>query len=100
MKQLHRFCTVYNVTDPFPLTEHILCLFFVTYLAKQGLAPQMGKAYLAALRNNAQILLGLPNPREQKSLLLLKRVQAGISRTRLQRNKAPPRPGLGQCGTG
>ena len=70
---------MYNVIDPFPLTKHMLC-FFVTYLAEQGLAPQMGKAYLAALRN-AQISLGLPDPREQSSFPLLKRVQAGISRT-------------------
>ena len=60
---------------------------FVVHLAEQGLAPQTGKAYLSALRN-AQISLGLPDPRDQSSLPLLKRVQAGISRIRLQDGSA------------
>ena len=83
MKRFHKFCTVYNVIDPFPLTEHTLC-FFVSYLAEQGLAPQTGKAYLAALRN-AQISLGL------QGSVLPSLPQAGISRTRLQRGNASPR---------
>ena len=83
MKRFFSFCTTYNVSDPFPLTEQTLC-FYVSYLAEQGLAPQTGKAYLSALRT-AQISLGLPDPREQSAMPLLKRVQAGISRTRLQK---------------
>ena len=89
MKRFYNFCTSFNVTDPFPLTEQTLC-FFAVYLAEQGLAPQTGKAYLSALRNT-QISLGLPDPREQSSLPLLKRIQAGISRTRLQRGNTTPK---------
>ena len=40
-------------------------------------------AYLATVQN-AQISMGLPEPWEHSSLPLLKRVQAGISRIRLQ----------------
>ena len=57
---------------------------FVSFLAIEGLAPQTCKSYLAAIRN-MQISLGLPDPREQSSLPVLKRVQAGISRTRMLR---------------
>ena len=89
MKRFYNFCTSLNVTDPFPLTEQTLC-FFAVYLAEQGLAPQTGKAYLSALRNT-QISLGLPDPREQSSLPLLKRIQAGISRIRLQRGNTTPK---------
>ena len=43
-------------------------------------------AYLATVQN-AQISMGLPEPWENSSLPLLKRVQAGISRIRLQQGK-------------
>ena len=55
-----KFCLTYSITDPFPLSELLLC-YYTSYLARKGLAPQTIKAYLAALRN-AQILLGLPRP--------------------------------------
>lgn len=89
MRRFNTFCTTYNIWNPFPLTEEIMCAF-VAYLAEQGLAPQTGKAYLSALRN-AQISLGLPDPRDQSSLPLLKRVQAGISRIRLQEGSSARR---------
>ena len=41
---------------------------------------------MAAIRNT-QLSLGLPDPREQSSLPILKRVQAGISRVRLGRGQ-------------
>ena len=88
MKHFHTFCITYNVINPFPLTEHLLCSF-AAYLADQTLAPQTIKSYLSALRN-MQISLGLPDPREQSSLPVLKRVQAGISRTRMLKG-SPPR---------
>ena len=53
-------------------------------MADSGLTPQTVKSYLSAIRNT-QLSLGLPDPREQSSLPMLKRVQAGISRTRLGR---------------
>ena len=54
---------------------------FVAFLADEGLAPQTGKGYLAAVRS-MQILLGLPDFRDQSSLPMLKRVQAGIQQAR------------------
>ena len=90
IKRFHTFCFHYNVTQPFPLTEQLLCSF-AAYLADQGLAPQTGKSYLSALRN-MQISLGLhvPDPRDQSSLPILKRVQAGISRAKVFKG-SPPR---------
>ena len=75
------FCSRYNVSDPFPVTEYLLCCF-ATFLANEGLAPQSIKSYLAAVRNT-QLSLGLPDPREQSAFPILKRVQLGISRARL-----------------
>jgi len=82
MKHFQLFCSTYNIVNPFPISELLLC-YYVAYLAAKGLAGQTLKAYLAAVRN-AQISLGLPDPREQSSLPLLRRVQAGIARVRLQ----------------
>ena len=63
------------------MSEHLLCCF-MAYLANEGLAPQTGKSYLSEVRS-MQIALGLPDPRDQSSLPVLKRVQAGIRRVRL-----------------
>ena len=54
---------------------------FAAFLADEGLAPQTGKCYLPAVRS-MQISLGLPDLRDQSSLPMLKRVQAGIQRAR------------------
>ena len=51
-------------------------------MANQGLSPQTIKSYLAGLRN-MQLLLGLPDPREQSSLPIQRWVQTQISGTRL-----------------
>ena len=88
MKCFHTFCITYNVLNPFPLTEHLLCSF-AAYLTDQTLAPQTIKSYLSALCN-MQISLGPPDPREQSSLPILKWVQAGISRARMLKG-SPPR---------
>ena len=53
---------------------------FVAFMA-YGLAPQMGKGYMAAVRS-MQISLGLPDLTDQSSLPMLKRVQAGIQQAR------------------
>ena len=74
--------------NPFPVTEQILCSY-AAFLADEGLSPQTGKTYMAAVRN-MQLSMGLPNPRQQSSFPILKRVQAGISRSRLLKG-APPR---------
>ncbi len=76
----------YSIQAPFPVHEHLLC-YFATYLAKKNLAPQTIKTYLAAVMN-AQIAMGLPDPRDQSSMPLLKRIQAGISKIRLQAGKS------------
>ena len=86
MRRFEAFCTHFNVTTPFPLTEHLMCCY-ASFLADEGLAPQTIKSYLSALRN-MQLSLGFPDPREQSSLPMLKRIQAGIARCRLLRD--PP----------
>ena len=88
MKHFYSFCITYNVVSPFAVTEQLLCSF-AAFLADQGLAPQTGKSYLSAIRN-LQISMGFPDPREQSSLPILKRVQAGISRARMLKG-SPPR---------
>ena len=85
LRRFHSFCTHINVYDPFPVSELLLCSF-AAYLADQGLSPQSIKTYLAAVRS-VQISLGLPDPRDQSSLPILKRVQAGISWCRLYRKQ-------------
>ena len=83
MRRFNSFCNDYRVPDPFPVTENLLCSF-AAFLADAGLAPQTVKSYLAAI-HNTQLSLGLPDPREQSSLPILRRVLAGISRSRLGR---------------
>ena len=73
-----RFCVNYAVQTLFPVHK----LHFAAYLEPKGLAAQTVKGYLAAVWS-AQTSMGLPDPREQSSLPLLRRVQAGISRIRL-----------------
>lgn len=68
--------------NPFPISEQLLC-YFVAYLVEEGLAPYTIKAYLTAVRS-LQIQLGLPDPRGQSYMPLLKRVQASICRARMQ----------------
>jgi len=86
MKKFCNFCDRYHVSDPFPVTEFLLCSF-AAYMADNGLAPQTIKSYLAAIRNT-QLSLGLPDPREQSSLPVLKRVLAGINRSRLSQGQS------------
>ena len=80
--EFHTFCIKYDIATPFPVTEQLLCYFSV-HMADQGLSPQTGRSYLAAMRS-MQISLGPPDPRDQSSMPLLKRVQAGIRRVRVE----------------
>ena len=66
MKRFWGFCELYNVVDPFPVTEHLLCAF-AAHLADAGLAGQTIKAYLAAVRNT-QLSMGLP-PRSKGAIV-------------------------------
>ena len=86
-KRFNDFCSRFNITEPFPITEIIQCSF-AAFLADQGLAPSTVKVYLSALRN-LQITLGLPDPRDHSSLPRLKRVLVGISRARLRTAQKP-----------
>ena len=83
LRRFHTFCIKYDIATPFPVTEQLLC-YFSAYLVDQGLSPQTGRSYLAAVRS-MQVSLGLPYPRDQSSMPLLKRVQAGIRRVRVER---------------
>ena len=79
-KIFHAFCVKFNIPSPFPVSEHTLCCF-AAYLAEEGLAPQTAKTYLSAVRN-LKLSMGLPYPRDQSSLPILK---TGIARSRLTR---------------
>ena len=50
LRRFNSFCVQYNVSDPFPVTEKLLC-YFSTKLANDGLAPQTIKVYLSAIRS-------------------------------------------------
>ena len=54
MQQSHTFCITYTISDPFPLTEYMLC-----YFASYGTWPL--KTVKSGLRN-AQISLGFLDP--------------------------------------
>ena len=90
--RFHQFCCRFNISSPFPVTEQILCCF-AAYLADAGLKPGTVKVYLAAVRN-LQLSLGLPDPRDQSSLPILKRVIAGISRSQLTKGSQTTKPRL------
>ena len=74
------FCSKYNVHHPFPVDELLLCRF-IAELAAEGLAPATLKTYLAGIRH-AQIMRGLPEPRQAGTMPRLKLVQSGVARVR------------------
>ena len=78
--------------EPFPVSEASLCAF-VASLARQGLAPGSIRTYLAAVRH-AQVVRGLPEPRQHSSLPRLQLLQSGVRRDRAERGQATPRPRL------
>ena len=90
------FCERFQLVEPFPVSQTMLCSF-AAHLADQGLSPQTIKTYLAGVRN-MQLSLGLPDPRDQSSLRMLRRVLAGISRanhgTTSARVRLPVTPSL------
>ena len=63
LRRFNNFYALYDVYNPLPVTEKLLC-YFVTVLAKNGLAPQTIKSYLSVVRS-MQISLGLPPPSER-----------------------------------
>ena len=80
------FCFAYNIANPFPVNESVLC-YFVVAMAKDGLAPATIKTYLAAIRN-AHIERGFPDLRDTSSLPRLQLIQTGVRRERVARG--PP----------
>ena len=89
LRRFYSFCTKYDVFTPFPVTEKLLC-YFAAALASEGLAPQTIKCYLSGVRS-MQISLGLPPPRDQSSLPILKRVLDGIRRSTAAQAGGRPR---------
>lgn len=59
-KLFSAFFVRYNIIHPFPVTEMLLCRFAAS-LAKEGLAPNTLKTYLAGIRHT-QVMRGLPEP--------------------------------------
>ncbi|KAL5518220.1 hypothetical protein EMCRGX_G003911 [Ephydatia muelleri] len=87
MRRFSRFCIMYDIYSPFPVSEQLLC-YFASALAVDGLASQTIKAYLSAVRS-MQISLGLPPPRDQSTLPILKRVLDGIRRCKSLEGSRP-----------
>ena len=89
MKRFADFCTCYNVRDPLPLSEKLLC-YYAVFLAERSLTPRKITTYLAAARS-MHITLGFPDPRDSSSLSRLQRIQAGIKRVQANKHSAPVR---------
>ena len=85
------FCSKYSIINPFPVDESILC-YFVAFLAKDGLAPQSIKSYLAAI-HHTQIEAGLPEPKSLSSCPQLKLILNGVARQRIG-HSSPKKPCL------
>ena len=85
MKHFHDFCVKYAISDPFPVSEKLLCYFNV-FLADERLSHPTIKTYLAAVRD-AHISLGFPDPKLSGSMPRLEHIQAGIHR--VQAAKGP-----------
>ena len=64
--------------DPFPLSEHTLCMF-VSYIAQNGLKYQTIKCYLSGLRY-AQISIGYGDPFSGSTMSRLEYITKGIKR--------------------
>ena len=78
MNRYLSFCLSFNVSNPFPLSETMLCYFAVA-LAREGLAPSTIKTYLAAI-HHAHIERGFEDLRDESSLPRLQMVQSGVHR--------------------
>ena len=84
MRWFHGFCIQFTVDSPFPVTEFMMCSLAAN-LADAGLAPQTIKAAVRSM----QLSLGLPDPRDNSSPPLPRRVLAGIGRARLFQRGRP-----------
>ena len=68
-------------------------MLLVAALAEQGLAPATISTYLAAVRH-AEVIWGLPEPRQSSSLPRLCLLQSSVRRERVQLGLPPSRPRL------
>ena len=76
------FCVkLLQIVQPFPVNELLLCRF-VESLAREGFAPTTMKTYLAGV-HHAQVIRGLPKPRQTGQMPRLKLLQAGVTRERI-----------------
>ena len=76
------FCTAYNVSPTFPLSENTLC-YFVAYLHTQALKHQTIKSYLSGIRH-AQIALGFSDPFAGAAYPRLEYVLKGVKRSQAE----------------
>ena len=86
------FCAKFGFNNPFPVNESLLCRFVAT-LAQEGLAPNTIKTYLAGIRH-AQVIKGLPEPRQLDSMPRLRLLQSGVARNRVAQGVPPARQRL------
>lgn len=77
LKKFTEFCTLYSISDPYPISQSTLC-YYVAHLSKQHLAPQSIKSYLSALRNY-QISLDIPAP-NYTAMHKLSQLKKGVAR--------------------
>ena len=61
INRFYKFCTTYQIPTPLPVTQSTLC-YFISALARDGLAYSTIKSYLSAVRY-LHILHNLPEPR-------------------------------------
>ena len=78
------FCSSFNISPIFPLSESSLC-YFVAHLHTQGLKHQTIKCYLSGIRH-AQIALSMPDPFSSSSWPKLEYVLKGVKHLQAESN--------------
>lgn len=87
INRFYKFCTMYRISNPLPVTQAILC-YFISALAKDGLTYSTIKSYLSAVRY-IHILNNLPEPRSVP-MPKLSLVERGIRKS--SHNRTPRLP--------
>ena len=90
LRRFAQFCFAFNVSQPFPLSENVLC-YFVAMLAYQGLAIQSIKTYVAAVKHE-NVASG--NPDLVKTPHLRQAILQGAHRLQGSLQKSCPRARL------
>ena len=89
LRRFYNFCAQFDILQPFPVSEQLLC-YFVAALANQGLSPATIRTYLAAIRNS-QIARGWPTPGGGAGLPRLRLIQNGVARVQAQQSRPSSR---------